>query len=637
MKKYNKFFTFHFSFLLLAGFSLASCDDFFETDPDNVLNDDDYISQENEMSRGLLGIAATVQSCADNVIWMTDPRLQYLEPTGNAPVALQEIYRYEDTDGNDYADPTPYYNIIVQCNDYFYKMAEFHNRVNGAMSVSAKEDFVNMLSCALRMKMYAYYMLVSNYGEAYWWEEQVSEVSDFKDAQLYSGKQKKNNMRDLLTKCIDQLTNGIDVDGVHVDPDLTMDWNYWDNPQTLNGYVAAVLANGVPTNLGTFGYWKYMFPDAEPLLGLFYAWRASTYEGGDAASRADWLACRDVILQYMWDAETYTSDGTAPNLTDGQSGAICRFVMGAQMPLIYTSIFQYETPTVRNLCQLVFGAFYDFDNQQTNRLVQYFCPAYPDGYYLKPSDYGQSLYNESDIRCTVQRIASDKINGQEALTKFYYYFADGYLRDKITEIEPVVVLMRGADLHYLLAEAENHLGHWEVADAIFNNGFMQKFPLNVYQLYDRLHETDEYGNIVWDYRYLRFHGSDLSASTSYSAYPDAPADEKYNLTGHQGNTGLLGSIRASVYDFDPSTSTIEGMNGSESDRMKATDKIIALEYMKEMSGEGRAYGWLARTAENWDDTQMMIDLVAGNHAGYESNVTKQLTNNRFINWTLKTE
>ena len=619
---------------------MASCDDFFETDPDNVLNDDDYISQENEMARGYLGIVATMQSCADNAIWMTDPRCQYLECTGNAPVALQNIYNYEDTDGNEYADPTPYYNIIIQCNDFIHKMDEFHKKVKGSMSNTAKEDFKNMLSGALRIKMYAYYLLVSNYGEAYWWEDAVTEISSFDDACCYSGKQKQNNLRLLLDKCIDQLTNGIDVDGIHVDPDLTMDWNYWVDPQNGSGYSAASLDGGMPTSLGTYGYWQYMVPDAKPLLGLYYSWRASCcYGTGNAdASRADWLACRDVILQYMWDAETYSSYGDATNLTDGQSGYICRYVMGAQMPLIYTSIFQYETPNVRNLAHLVFGAFYDYDNNQTNRLVQYFCPTYPgDGYYLKPSAYGQSLYNESDIRCTVQRLASDYINGQEALVKFYYYFADGYLRNKIFEIEPVVNLMRASDLHYLLALAENHLGHWEVADVIFNNGFMQKFPLNVYQLYDRLHETDAYGDIVWDYRYLRFHGSDLSASSSYSAYPDAPTEEKYNLTGHQGNTGLLGSIRADVYDFDPSTSTIEGMNGDEASRMKATDRIIALEYMKDMQGEGRAYGWLARTAECWDDTQMMIDLVEGNHAGREQQVSKQLNNNRFINWTLKTE
>jgi len=629
------------AFGLLA--TTACTDSFFETDPDSVLNDEDYISQENEMARGFLGLITAVQNVADNAIWMTDPRCQYLEITSNAPIALQNIYNYVDTDGNEYADPTGYYNIIIQCNDFINKMDQFHQRAKGAMSNTAKVDFNNMLSSAMRVKMWAYLQLISNYGEAYWWENAVSEVTSFNDANDYSFK--KGNMKELLDKCIDQLDNGFTVDGVYIAPNLSMDWNYWIDPSNGSGYMAArdasgnVYADAVPYSAGTYGYWKYMVPPAEILLGELLSWRADCYGTGDAqASRSDWKRVRDVILQFMWDAKYYSSNsGSFTNLTDGQSGNICMYVMGAQMPLIYSSIFYYERPSVRNEAQLIMAAFYDYDNKQTNRLVQYFCPAYPgDGYYLRPSAYGQSLYNEADIRNTTQKICSNYINGQEALTKFYYFRDQGYLRNKIFEIEPAIILFRGVDLYYLLAEAENHLGHWEVADAIFNNGFMQKFPTSWTQLYDRLHETDSFGDIVWDYRYLRFHGSDLNASSSYNGYPNAPESEKYTMVGHQGNTGLMGSIRASIYDFDPSTNP--DLSGSEAERMKITDLYIATEYIKEMQGEGKSYGMLAKMAQRWDDTQtFMIDVIKGNHTGHESDVQQQLSNNRFINWTLKTE
>ena len=53
----------------LAVFTSA-CDDFFDTDPDNILNVNDYISSENEMYRGFLGIITRMQNAGDHPIFL---------------------------------------------------------------------------------------------------------------------------------------------------------------------------------------------------------------------------------------------------------------------------------------------------------------------------------------------------------------------------------------------------------------------------------------------------------------------------------------------------------------------------------------------------------------------------------------
>ena len=67
--------------LLAMSFSLQSCNDFFETDPKNIINEGDYIAEEDEMYKGFLGIFNRVQEAGDHAIFLTDTRAALLETT----------------------------------------------------------------------------------------------------------------------------------------------------------------------------------------------------------------------------------------------------------------------------------------------------------------------------------------------------------------------------------------------------------------------------------------------------------------------------------------------------------------------------------------------------------------------------
>ena len=45
----------------LLAFTFSSCDDFFETNPDNIINAGDYINKDDEMYKGFLGIITKMQ------------------------------------------------------------------------------------------------------------------------------------------------------------------------------------------------------------------------------------------------------------------------------------------------------------------------------------------------------------------------------------------------------------------------------------------------------------------------------------------------------------------------------------------------------------------------------------------------
>lgn len=230
------------SMTAVTGVCVSSCDDFFTTDPDNIINVGDYISTENEMYRGFLGIITRMQNAGDHAIFLTDPRCNFLEIAPNAPVALQNIYNYEPTDGNEYADPTCYYEIVTACNDYFDKMAEYQREIGSSMSESAAADFPKLISSAVRIKVWAYYTLGRIYGKAVWFDDPLEELKDLNDASIFTH---LDDMKAVADKCIDLLDNGIEINGTRYAADLEMEWPAWIDPETQNT---------------AYEYWDYLTP-----------------------------------------------------------------------------------------------------------------------------------------------------------------------------------------------------------------------------------------------------------------------------------------------------------------------------------------------------------------------------------------
>ena len=564
---------------LAALTGLASCH-FFETDPDNVLNENDYIQRESELYRGYLGIQTRMQDAADQAIYLTDTRCNYLEVTGNAPVALQNLYNYESTDGNEYADPTVYYALIVACNDFMTRVDDYCERVGQAMSDSVKVHVPRLVSSALRYKVWSYYMLGRIYGEAYWFDTDMTELADLSDAATFA----HLDMKGICDRCIGLLDDGIDLCGQHIAADLEMDWTWWVDP--INGD-------------DSYSYWQYMAPKWISLRAELASWRAN-YED-ETAALADWQWIHDHLLEFMTHALT----------NQGSDWYSCSM----QLILGYPNIFYTEQ--VGREQQILTAVFYDYQNKQYNRLVQYFCPEYPgDGYYLRPSEKALATYNESDIRGGTQRLVSNTLGGELAFSKYYYTRLNnqGYLRSNIFEIEPAIPLFRGHDLHFLLAEAENHLGHWEVAKTLLNTGLLNRFPGGSSTL-----PTDSLqGQPVWDAQY----------------------GEWFSPPGGYGDIGIVGACRGTEYDLpepaaDATPEQLEAFAFS-AERMRTYDLALADEYLKEFTGEGKSYSYLVKMAERYGrDASIVYDRVAPKYDdSRKARVQASLSEKYFIDWSL---
>lgn len=607
MKIVNKIWTIG---LMAVSMTFTACEDFFETDPKNIINEEDYIAEEDEMYKGFLGIFNRMQEAGDHAIFLTDTRAALLETTDNAPTDLKAICNYDETYGNPYADPTCYYAIIVACNDYFAKMEEFHQTVGG-MTEIAEENFPALISSAMRIKAWAYLMLGKIYGEAYWFDDPLTEKKDLNDASVFT----YCNMKELADRAIALLENGMTIDGIHVPGNLEVKWYKWLDPEVQDETM--------------YRQWQFLTPPAVILNAEFRSWRAS-YVDEDAA-QTDWAWIRENILNFFY----YYQQPLAEDVEDPEGYRIAggtgynrnaifqlSLLMQSDNFGAYSNIF--FTEKTGSQYQLISTIMYDHARFQRNRLVQYFCPEYPDAesFYLQPSEYGVNLYNENDIRGATQKWMINTLGGKRCVSKYYYGYnfttrSYQYLDEKpIFEIQPAIPTFRGHDLHYLLAEAELHLGHYDQAYVLLNAGVSDEFP-------DKIMPLGEGSD--WDERYLPF----LANSGGY------------------GNAGLAGAANATLHDL-PRPGDAEWDSYTEDEIKKMYDWAIADEHMKEYIAEGKSYSYMCKIAERYannayrgGDPAEARDSVAARIApkyapmGRQSVVENRIkSNGYFIHWEL---
>lgn len=544
--------------LLVVAAAFQSCDDYFETDPKNIINEKDYIAEEDEMYKGFLGIFNRMQEAGDQAIFLTDTRGPLLETTDNAPAELKAIYNYDETNGNEYADPTCYYAIIVACNDYIKKMEEYHHNVGG-MTEIAEENFPRLVSSAIRIKVWAYLMLGKIYGEAYWFDDPLTEKKDLSDASVFT----HCNMKELADKAINLLESGVTVDGIHIDGDTDVSWYKWLDPETQDASLYR-------------SQWDYLVPPAIVLNAEFRSWRASYVD--EATAQTDWQWIHDNLLDYMY---SFQSGAVGTERLLGSQGSSDIFQLNKKMQsdatTAYFRIFYSEEagqPT-----QLLSGIMYDYENDQCNRIVQYFCPEYPDAesFYLQPSDYGLNLYNDNDIRGLTQKWVVNTLGGKTCVSKYYYGYNFStrvyeYLDNKaIYKIEPTIPTFRGHDLHFLLAEAETHLGHFDQAYAIMNEGVSTEFPDKILPV-----DTDP----AWDER--------------YRPWLEAP-------NGGYGNLGIAGTANAKIHEL-PRPADEDFANYTTDQVKEMYDWALVDENNKEYIAEGKSYSYMCKIAERYSNT-----------------------------------
>lgn len=414
---------FYYVALLCVSLTLSACDDFFEPETDNVLDNDKYIDENNEMFSGYVGIMTRVQAVGDRLIYLTDTRGELLEPTLNAPTELVAIYNYEsDLTGNSYADPAGYYDVVIACNDYLAKMIEY-KRTNPANLDPVHYDA--LISSTLRIKVWAYLTIGKIYGKAIWFDDPLQAVPDLS----------KFPVRDfdgIIDGCREMLEQGYEGVGAG----LKVEWWDWLDPYTELGS-------------SQFRAWEIMVPEYFALYGEVCLWDG------------DYQTTLNTVLGAM---NAKFGEGTSQNiawlrnLRDGSrwSGSM------------YTS----NLPDNEDVVSAI---LYDYLKNQSNQLLVHFNEDAPNRYMLRPSEAGMARFTDPAFN-PVGSGSDSRINGTFNRNAQGHYAIRKFRRSQPYMGDVNVLYYRGADLYFMLIESLNQLGRFEEASALLNKGVDLAFP-----------------------------------------------------------------------------------------------------------------------------------------------------------------
>ncbi|MEA4886673.1 MAG: RagB/SusD family nutrient uptake outer membrane protein [Bacteroides graminisolvens] len=414
---------------LLIGMTLGSCSDFFEVDTDNVLDHTKYISEESEMYAGYIGIMTKVQAIGDKAIYLTDTRGELLEPTNNASSDLFSLYNYEtDLNGNKYADPAAYYDVIIACNDYLFKLYDYKKEHQSSMDQSHYEA---LISSTLRVKAWIYLTLGKIYGEAVWFDDPMRERKDLSQFPV-------KTLDEIVIACKDLLNFGFDgVDGTH-----TISWKEWLDPNTT-------------TAESEYRYWDYMTPEYFALYAELCLWSGH------------YQKTVNLILNAMNEKFGSTvNDATSWMRNDKMAGA-------------YATIWNSANPMAQ---ETVSAIMYDYTQNQTNDLLRHFGTDYPNEYLLAPSEIGRERFSDTSFN-PLGGSSADRREGvtfnQNSAGQWYiqkFRPSGSTVRTNAYQDDVHIYIYRGSELYFMLAEALNQLGRTAEASALINQGVNGTFP-----------------------------------------------------------------------------------------------------------------------------------------------------------------
>ncbi len=568
-------------FLMVA----SSCDNYFETNPNRLINDADYISEANDMYTGYMGIATKMQAVADEMILKSDIRANYLEPNSVSTQDLMDLYKYNNSQNNQLADPAGFYEVILAANDYLAKMKAYHDEKGEAMSVETTEDFEAMVGGALRFKAWAYYKLANLYGEFIYFDDPIKEIKELTDLSIFTH---ITNYEQMIQKCLDIIDYGYPgLEGI--DGSKVLNWGRFMNPEDINAET-------------TYSIWYRSTPDYVCLRSDLLL----------ASSAPDYAWIKDQALTYLYDHINDHAWSLGMN-SNYQNGYPSFFTMGKGRSGIYISAVIYD-------------GYYD----QVHSLYDYFV----SNQYVKGSNAALKLYTTASGTLDKRRGANLywSINGDSLCTKYYggmYNTSSNQTRFRdISRGEypndAPIPLYRTQDLHFFLIEAANHLGEYDISKTLLMGGVKAKLAstglTSMAITAEEMTANSKWGEQWSDARWLT-NSWDVNRGIRYD---NDNSDGTYYLPVLVENGGE-----------DAIT---------EEERIKAYDYAIMHEYMLEYVAEGKAMDIFTRMLHRYKDdaefTNAIAELIAAKYSEGEQEAIKAkvldfgVGGQYYINWDL---
>ena len=547
MKQYISILT-----IFLLGLSMTSCDDFFSSDPDDKLLEKDYPSTRTELISGFLGISAKVQAVADHALLVEGIRGNLFEPTETATGEILDLYNYVDNlEGNQLANPAPYYEVILNANDYISHASGFYKNYSSSID---QAEFDALIAGALRYKTWAYSMIAKLYGEAIWVNDPLAKYQGLSDYPTL-------NLEAVMDSCINTLENGVVIEGRRIDGKARLNWG------------AIFGDNSVTSELNLF------VPPAEALLTEFYL-----FKGNYQKVLENGFATLNLGLEHSSTAPSYQIGNTEYN---------------GEWVDIFRKYVRHEH---------IFYVRYNYENKQTNRVLDYLSDDALCNYYLRPTEAIMDMF-ESQVSAFGQ--PGDKWRGIDrsimrsrnnpANWIFWKYVSDPSSKGESYRGDLNISICRASDIHLWITEALVALDRLDAATVLFEQGVGSYY-----------NPTD---------------GTFRAPITDFPLCLRAGSSTTTNM-------GIRGRVELRTI----ATPMLRDTSLSDAEKKKIFFEMIVDETLLESVGEARGLFAMIRAAKYFNDPSIVADRVSAKYPiGKRGEIRAKLLNpeNWFIKYDLK--
>lgn len=519
----------------------ASCTGFFEPNNDTILRGNDYMGENSELYSGFLGIVTKMQAVGDKAIYLTDTRAELLEPTEHTPGELYSLYNYDDDlSGNSYADPARYYDVIISCNDFMQKAKAYKNAHETIVDM---DHYRGLISSALRVKTWIYLTLGKIYGQAAWIDDPLQSFVDFSKFEI-------KDLDGILDACENLLSTGFDgVNGTY-----TMDWRAWLDPTGTDSEV-----------ISTYEYWNMMVPGYFVLQAEISLWKGN-YQNTVS------VLLREMNRVFALNREKQSRTKYMRNGSYGNG---------------YGGWFTSASPEIESTESVI---MYNYQYNQKNSLLRHFDTT--GEYLLRASLAGVNrfkdpVYNPSQ-KPDDEFTTDNRSKTFKEIVKDVEYSVQKYrgmgskLGHTVAHDDVQIYIYHTADLYFMLVEALNNLGRYEIADVLMNQGF--------YLTYGALAKVTDADKKVWkNTGFTNDWGKNLTDEGSYRTYED------------RGIRGILNLGDRDMWR--------EGDGETDMDIKRHNDLEILKEALLEFPCEGKTYPIMLRIARRWNDYSIISKYV----------------------------
>lgn len=426
------------SVLLLA--ALASCKKMLDVEPKDVLGENNMYRNVFDADAAVIGVYGKFMGLAEQYVLLNELRGDLATVTTNADVYLQQLEAHRVQDGNPYASPKPFYEVILNCNDVL------HNLVIMLRDKKLKVEEYNMrYSDIATLRCWLYLQLGIHFGKIPYVTNEIADVSAIEEV--------RNMPRIEFTQLIDSLTKQMEA------------LPYTQPYASSASLVTAV--DGYATN-------KF-FINKQMMTGQLYLWKGD-YRKAAVAFKS--------VMEAGGTGDLYTNRVAYGSKADNNDLAVgyARYREWDENMLVDNNSQGWRSIFARSEDKL-FGYewIWYLPFNENFKPVDPFINLFSNkggSYLLKPSQYAIDKWNNQVQKNDFTYDARGKIfswrmlNDQPVIMKYLYNYLDekSFVPTNLFKKNGKWFLYRAASLHLDFAEAANRDAHQSLAYALLNQG-----------------------------------------------------------------------------------------------------------------------------------------------------------------------